>query len=277
MGPRTSSDYGTRQIEAARRVLVDLGQVLGGFRDCIVVVGGWVPDLLISDATEPHVGSVDVDLALDAARLIAGRYAELLQILTETGRYRTGEKAFQLVTTVDLQDGRSAVVVEVDFLAPQEVRLRGSGRVKGFRVLQADGCAAAFCAPEIIDVSGPMIDGSRNTLQVRVAALPDFLVMKCHALAGRDKPKDAYDIVYCLDHVSGGPETIAVVWRKRAADVNVIEAVRILREKFADIDSFGPQRAASFQDAASADERAIAARRAYELVRSFLKRIGGGQ
>lgn len=38
--PRTASDAGARQIEAGRRILEDLGQVLGGFRDCIVVVGG---------------------------------------------------------------------------------------------------------------------------------------------------------------------------------------------------------------------------------------------
>jgi hypothetical protein len=96
MEPRTSSDYGARQIEAARRVLVDLGQVLGGFRDCIVVVGGWVPDLLIPDATDPHVGNIDVDLALDVKRLIAGRYAELLKLLIETRRYQQGRRHFSL-------------------------------------------------------------------------------------------------------------------------------------------------------------------------------------
>jgi hypothetical protein len=74
--PRTEHDYGPREIEAARRVLVDLGQVLGfWFADSIVVVGGWVPDLLLPDASEAHVGSIDVDLALDAPKLREGRYA----------------------------------------------------------------------------------------------------------------------------------------------------------------------------------------------------------
>lgn len=67
--PRYAADYTARQIEAARRVLVDVQQVLAGFRDSIVLVGGWVPDLLLPDAAEPHVGSIDVDLALDAKRL----------------------------------------------------------------------------------------------------------------------------------------------------------------------------------------------------------------
>lgn len=64
--PRTRQDYGDREIEAVRRVLVDLGQVLGSFfTDSIVVVGGLVPVLLLSDAEEPHVGTIDIDLALE--------------------------------------------------------------------------------------------------------------------------------------------------------------------------------------------------------------------
>ena len=268
--PRHAEDYTARQTEAAHRVLVDVEQVLAGFRECVVLVGGWVPDLLLSEAAEPHVGSIDVDLALDAEKLESGRYAELLKLLVETGRYQRGPKQFQLHTIVELPDGLKPVTVEVDFLAARELRLRGKGRMRGFRVLQADGCAVAFRAPELIDVSGPMIDGVRNTVQVRVASLPDFLVMKCHALAGRDKPKDAYDIAYCLDHVPGGIETIAKVWCECAKHPDVIAAVRILREKFARIDSFGPQRAARFRNSANKDEQAIAARRAYELVQKFL-------
>ena len=102
--PRYEGDYSTRQVEAARRVLVDVGQVLASFGDAIVVVGGWVPDLLIPSATSAHIGSIDVDLALDAAKLADGRYAELLKLLLDTGRYHRGDKDFQLVTTVELGD-----------------------------------------------------------------------------------------------------------------------------------------------------------------------------
>src|SRR5438876_496333 len=91
--PRQRDDYSPRQIEAAHRVLVDIGQVLASFSDCVVVVGGWVPDLLLTDAEEPHIGSIDVDLALDAAKLSEGRYAELLKLLLDTKRYRKGAKA----------------------------------------------------------------------------------------------------------------------------------------------------------------------------------------
>ena len=61
--PRYEADYSDRQIDAARRVLIDVGQVLASFADCLVLVGGWVPDLLIPEAGESHIGSIDVDLA----------------------------------------------------------------------------------------------------------------------------------------------------------------------------------------------------------------------
>jgi len=38
--PRHQAEYGTRQTEAARRVLVDIGQVLASFQDCLVLIGG---------------------------------------------------------------------------------------------------------------------------------------------------------------------------------------------------------------------------------------------
>ena len=58
--PRKAHEYDDRQTEAAKRVLMDLGQILAAFSDSLVVVGGWVPDLLIEGAEERHVGSIDI-------------------------------------------------------------------------------------------------------------------------------------------------------------------------------------------------------------------------
>jgi hypothetical protein len=159
--PRQQEDYSDRQVEAARRVLVDLGQVLASFSDCIVLVGGWVPDLLLPDAAEPHVGSIDVDLALDAEKLTGGRYADLLKLLLDTRRYELGTELYQLVTKVDLKDGGGPVQVEVEFLAPKEVKLKKNRPklLKDFRVLQADGCGVAFHAPVEMPLPGVNIRG----------------------------------------------------------------------------------------------------------------------
>lgn len=275
--PRHGDDYEPRQVAAAKRVIVDVMQVLASHAEYLVLVGGWVPDLAIKGAEEKHVGSIDVDLALDAAKLNGGRYAEILKLLLNTRRYRQGEKDFQFVAEVDLNDGEPPVRVEVDFLAPPEVKTdrRKPKLIPGFRVQKADGCSAVFREPLTVELSGRMIGGAQNTVRLQVASVPGFLIMKCHALNGRDKPKDAYDICYCLDHFAGGISELAEIWSRRIPqDPDVVLAVKILREKFAAVDAYGPMQVVEFyddMDPATRDERA---RRAFELVQAFLSFAG---
>jgi predicted nucleotidyltransferase len=272
--PRHHGEYESRQVAAARRVLVDLGQVLASFRDCLVVVGGWVPNLLISEVDEVHVGSIDVDLALDAEKLSDGRYAELLKMLFDTRRYRPGAKSFQLITNVDLGDGSDPIQVEIEFLAAKEVKLKKNNPklLPDFRVLQADGCGTAFNSPVEIELVGQTTRGTQNTVRLRVASLPDFIVMKAHALAGRDKPKDAYDICYCLTNFPGGLEKLAAAWNQRVKEKekDVKRALVILREKFATVDGFGPGQVVEFLDLPNREAQEIQARRAFELLQKFL-------
>ena len=243
---------------------------MADFRDCLVVVGDWVPDLLLLDAEEPHVGSIDVDLALDAAKLNDGRYAEMLKLLLDTRRYRKGIKDFQLVVDVDLKDGDTPVQVEVEFLAPKEVKLKKHKPklLDGFRVLQVEAASEAFRDPEEIKVSGPNIRAAKNTVRLRVASLADWLVMKAHAIGGRDKPKDSYDFCYGLENC--GIEEVAAIWKQRAEEKNVLKAILIMKEKFVGVDAFGPQQVVEFNSARDTETQAMHARRAYELVQKFL-------
>ncbi len=216
---------------------------------------------------------MDVDFVLDAAKLKDGRYAELLELLLQTNRYVKGEKPFQLVVSVDLEDGDEPVQVELEFLASKEVRLqkRKTKLVPGFRVLQIDGAEVAFRDPVEYVLSGKNVRGANNTVALRVAALSDFLLMKAHAIGKRDKPKDTYDFCYCLDHCPNGIESLAGEWKDRVGDPYVAGAIRILREKFSTVKAFGPQQLVEFHNALTLDVRAMHARRAFELIQQFLK------
>jgi hypothetical protein len=213
---------------------------------------------------------------LDAERLTDGRYAELLKSLLDTRRYSRGKKPFQLVTVVDLKDGADPLDVEVEFLAPKDMKLKKNRPqlLPGFRVLRADGSAAAFHAPIEKEIKGLMAGGAENTVRVQIASLSDFLIMKAHALAGRDKPKDAYDICYCLDHYPDGIASLAADWKARRQDKDVKQAIALLREKFENLSSFGPSQVAESYSAGSKEEQDMRRRRAFELVSEFLRQIG---
>jgi hypothetical protein len=271
--PRHQDEYGARQTEAARRVLVDLGQVLASFEDCLVLVGGWVPSLLLKEAPEPHSGSIDVDLALNTIKLGDGRYAQLIESLLKTRRYKKGTEAFRLFTMVDLEDGEPQIRVDVDFLKPIEPKPKKNKPklIPGFRPLDADGCAEAFTNPEILVIPGQMIKGQKNKVRFRVASIADFLVMKSYALAKRDKPKDAYDICYCLDHYPKGMKSLALIWKKRLKSNSIQDALSIMRDKFSAVDQYGPSQVVEFYNSSNRQERAMQARRAFELVQAFIK------
>jgi len=58
----TKSEYGQREIESAKSVIVEPMQILGEYREQMVLIGGWVQFFLFG---AQHIGSTDVDSALD--------------------------------------------------------------------------------------------------------------------------------------------------------------------------------------------------------------------
>src|SRR5580693_6812850 len=96
--PQSAADYDERTTLAVKSVLVEIGQILGSFKGKFAVVGGAVPWLLLNNEEMPHVGSLDVDLGLDAEALGDGEYATLVEALIGRGYEQREElKRFQLV------------------------------------------------------------------------------------------------------------------------------------------------------------------------------------
>ena len=267
---------GRRRFVALKRVMIEVAQNLGEYADACVVVGGWVPELLLPGAEPKHTGSIDVDLALNPERLTGARYASLLDALKRKG-YLPGEKLFQLFKEVTV--GRKKVRVDVEFLAPKGAKrkMNQPRRVPGFRVLEAEGCALAFDDPAIVIIEGKMPDERRNRVSIRVASVADFLVMKGFALAGRDKPKDAYDIYFCVKNYPGGPTALAQALRLKLRRKDVRKGLAHIAGKFRSSDDFGPATVVRFLDSGDADERQFQAQDAFGQIEHLLRELKLGE
>ena len=68
---------------ASRSVLIEVANVLGAFRDQLVVIGGWVPDLWYPGCG--HTGSLDVDFAVSPQALAGNVYGTILKRLLDAG------------------------------------------------------------------------------------------------------------------------------------------------------------------------------------------------
>lgn len=227
------------QREAARAVLIEVVNILGAFKDDIVIVGGWVPDLTFPDKS--HVGSLDVDLAvspnavgLDAYSTILGRLKEknYSHSTSPTRFYRSVPGAEESVK-VDLISGEytqdeRAKTVQVDELTLNSLR----------------GIDLAFGVSDEITIEGTMPDGVSNIVRARIVRPEAFILIKAFALADRMKAKDSYDVAFVLNHYQPTLTALAEQVVPLVASGLGAEAFQILTEKFAVLDAVGPQSAA---------------------------------
>ncbi len=75
--PQYAADYDPRTAGAVRQTLVEIGQILGAYQGKFAVVGGAVPWLLLHPEDMAHVGTFDIDLALDPEALADTRIMRL--------------------------------------------------------------------------------------------------------------------------------------------------------------------------------------------------------
>lgn len=83
--PQSAAEYDDRTTAAVKSVLIEIGQILGSFKGKFAIVGGAVPWLLLANEEMPHVGTLDVDIGLDAEALGEGEYATLIGALQGHG------------------------------------------------------------------------------------------------------------------------------------------------------------------------------------------------
>lgn len=264
----TLHDYPDDAVAAARAVLLEVLTVLGAYRDAMVLVGGWVPPLTFPDAG--HVGSLDIDLALDEEHISESQYDSILECLRNTG-YRAGSKPNQFERDVVVSGGQT-ITVRLDLLSA-EYGGTGSNRrhqqIQDIKARKARGADLAFQHSKTLTVSGTLPEGGTNSLTVRVAEIVPFLVMKGMALYDRLKQKDAYDIHFCLQQYPGGTLELVKAFQPWIANGLVVEGLGKIRAKFASMDSIGPVWSAQFVEA-EGEEFEIVRRDAFERVQTLL-------
>lgn len=247
--PDIAREYEERGTAAAYSVLIELGQVLGAYRRKFVIVGGAVPWLLMPNVQPSHIGTLDVDLNLSPEALSEGDYATLIESLETAGYERAVDdlKPFQLRRWVNLDTGAPIAII-IDLLMPDDAKTKKNRPplVDGLRVIEASGGRVALDHHVEHHIEGRMPDGRNNAVDLLVASIPAFLVMKGYALIGRDKKKDAYDIYFSVRNFEGGPHALVEACKPLLADESVVTGYRNIASKFRHEDDFGPQTVKAF-------------------------------
>lgn len=269
---KSSVDYSEGQKRAAHRVLVELVNLFGEYKDDIRIVGGWVPDLMFPE--EDHVGSVDVDVLINHLTLKDSGYQTMARILVNNGYVEHPEKYFSFVKTIQIEG--EEYMVDVDILAGMyggTVLKKRSQHVQGIKALKATGGNIAFeFPPQQIRVEAERVDGAIDVAVVNVVAVVPFLIMKSAAM-GRGKAKDAYDIYFTIKHYVGGTDSLAAEFSSVSDKPIVQDMKQKLSDKFASEKHAGPADVAAFMDLIDDEEIKMVKRDAYEQINALLEKI----
>jgi hypothetical protein len=266
-------DYPDLATEAARMVMLELVRILGEYKDSMAIVGGWVPELLFANAQPKHVGSIDVDIALDHRTIDAAAYRTIRDHLAAHA-YEEGAQPFIFFRTVTI--GGQPVKVQVDFLAGEYQGTSKSHRhqkVQTLKARKARGSDLVFEMSEQVKIEGHLPDGAADSAMVKVAGIVPFIVMKAMALADRLKAKDAWDLWFCLTNFPGGNEALALAFKPHLHNKLVQEAVAKIADKFQSPAHFGPHAVADFDDLPPGDDRELCIREAFERVNDLLQKV----
>jgi len=273
----TRRDYTAEAMEAAKSVVIELTHLLGEYRDNIVLIGGWVPELLIPQEPRPHVGSMDIDLALNHLKIQEEGYKLIEELLTSRGYYQEKEKQ-PFIFFRDVPHGGSVIKVEVNLLSSGEYE--GTGKkhrtqvVQGIKTRKARGCDLAFEMVTEVSVVGEIPGGGLDSVTIRVASIVPFIVRKGMALDERLKEKDAWDIYYCLIAYPGGIDALAEKFRPHLSHGLVQEGLTKIAKHFFSLKALGPKFVADFEEADDPEEVERITRDAFERINAFLNRLG---
>lgn len=252
-----------RLLGLAADVLRSFGSAFGGRH--LALVGGAAPSLLVDHVPtgiDAHVGTADLDFHL-SLHLLDGETADCYQAIIDGLR--------DLGLRADLVDGRPVkwrwlgthrgVHLQVEFLCP--VRTRG-GRPESPAVntpaeanigpsgqITALAVGYGHLVPTDTVLVERRVETSRGLLSYEfpVAGLTSWLCLKADAIMRRNKPKDAYDVVWVIAAL--GPHAAASLVMESpllSGDfaTEVRAQLRRLREQFETTDAVGPRSYADF-------------------------------
>jgi hypothetical protein len=292
--PSTIGQYQSAVTEGCERVLVTLLRHLGPWRNSVYLVGGLAPRYLITKrppAVPAHAGTADVDVVVDVAMLTDIEAYQTLEANLQKMGFERAENEKGVKVSWRWQADVDGAKMVLEFLS-DDPALRGGA----VQELPVRGNVSAVNIPNAsmvvdfhrsVELTAELLDGHGETTEtVRYADIVSFTCLKAFAYDERREPKDAHDIVYCLEHYEGGLDAaiaeVRVGLETKHRDV-ILEALRRLANRFCGADPEraylrdGPVAVARFEDddadvagdEALRNQRLLRQRLAAELIAAF--------
>lgn len=233
--------YPARSLAGAEAALLTAWPSLERFHQDLVLVGGLAVKYLTApgDSLLPGAVTMDVDLGVTLAAE-GGQYGSLSDDLIGQG-FR-GDARGRFVRQFE------SLSIYLDFLTEHPTATSGTAIVDGIPAGVFPGVTRALATKRTVRIEGKDLFGAPQTLALPVSGIGALLVLKLNAFAGRQQPKDAYDLLLSITRYVDGPEAAVHAFHAEAKAGNrgFPRAIETIRQHFLDPDQSGPLRCAAF-------------------------------
>jgi hypothetical protein len=272
------------EVTTARceRALVTLLGDIGPWSERIYLAGGLAPRYIVGSLPEgarPHVGTTDVDLVIGLA--LGDESPEAYRTL-ENNLKKAGFKAESSFRWIKDVQGVNVIVeflCETDQVEPGRIyKPKEEGTGSGLGAFNVRGAQLVTRDYLVRTIEAERLDGGGlSRVDVRVANILSYTVLKILAFQDRHENKDAYDLIYCLLNFGDGPHDAGRVAAESAIldEEQVSESLRLLAERFESVEHDGPHAYGAFlSESGDEDEAARLRQEAVAVVREFLQGLG---
>jgi hypothetical protein len=272
------------EVTTARceRALVTLLGDIGPWSERIYLAGGLAPRYIVGSLPEgarPHVGTTDVDLVIGLA--LGDESPEAYRTL-ENNLKKAGFKAESSFRWIKDVQGVNVIVeflCETDQVEPGRIyKPKEEGTGSGLGAFNVRGAQLVTRDYLVRTIEAERLDGGGlSRVDVRVANILSYTVLKILAFQDRHENKDAYDLIYCLLNFGDGPYDAGWVAAESAIldEEQVSESLRLLAERFESVEHDGPHAYGAFlSESGDEDEAARLRQEAVAVVREFLQGLG---
>lgn len=282
MKPRLFKDFTPETVLLSNRALIEIFRILRKYSSALVLIGGWVPYLLLQNHRQKgddfaHVGSIDIDIFVDPTKVKQDEYATIAEMITEAGWRKVPDSIFKFERILQRDDGAPQGIT-ADFLTARDTDLGGRHR---HRDIQSDLRGRILDHPELVtehsapySLNGNLPSGGETQLEFNMLDVVGCIGTKGFALADRYKHKDSYDIISVLDHYGTGYKEVTKEFDQFISEESVLDSLGRIKASFRSNKSEGPSLYAEFMQPADHNAYELLAQRAYMLVNEFLRTLG---
>jgi hypothetical protein len=241
----TYNEYDPHRSALAESAFLTIWAGLGQWHECLVLIGGMVPKYLCGDLSKtrslPRPATLDVDLGIDLAA-DSGQYGNLFWELSGQGFKPNKDHPSRFEKII------GDFALPLDFLVEKSPLTSGTTQLEDITAGVLPGVDRALATARRVTVQGIDLHGAEQKLTARVCEVGPFLALKLRAFYNRQQPKDAFDILYTLLHYDGGSAAAIAAFAEEVRLDNPAspDALRTLREHFANETSPGPVKASHF-------------------------------